>query len=140
MIDIFEKSTLQEGANIALENKLCLENGALICNYYEIMDNLNIYKKATIYIYYQSEIKIHPIASALTFSYKGDPTVTNLQIFVKEDYRRNGIGREIITFAKKYEKVKSFYVVRWNKDASLFFNSVNADGKQKGLDAEYIAN
>ena len=125
MIRAFQGKSIEEGAKIALSNRLCSTEGLLKLRYKTILNPLNVnwagpspislYRRGTIYIYYLGKI---PIASAFVRGRKNG--IKCLDIFVRRNYRRTGIGTEIIRFIN-VEKMK---VCKHDKTSTTFFNSV----------------
>lgn len=129
MIKVFEKRTLQEGARKALRNRLCLPQGQLKAHLQSILGPYiyRVCKHPTIYLYYKNETDILPVASAITFTLYPTDSL-RFMVYVKKVYRRQGIGKELVTFAKNYKKTNTLCVQRWDYRSTKFFDSIEVDG------------
>lgn len=58
-------------------------------------------------------------------------------IFVKQDYRRKGIGKKLINYCKNNNKVMEVQLYEKNINAVLFFNSVDFKNTKVQLDNKF---
>jgi len=124
-IKVFERSSLRKGANLSLSNKLHLHNGILQDHMKFIVQGITTCSNRTIYIYFRNN---KPVASAFTFniglSYINTPETPSFQVYVKEHFRRNGIGTKLFLFAKEHKKVPRFRVEPWDDRSKGFYHEV----------------
>jgi GNAT superfamily N-acetyltransferase len=126
-IKVFERSSLRKGANLSLSNKLHLHNGILQDHMKFIVQGITTCSNRTIYIYFRNN---KPVASAFTFniglSYSdgNTPETPSFQVYVKEHFRRNGIGSKLFLFAKEHKKVPRFRVTPWDDSSREFYHKV----------------
>lgn len=101
-----------ENAKIAIKNHLYISGWTLLDSLKEVVNN----KKGNSYYVNIAYRDNKPIAVIYA-------TSTHIQIFVKKEYRRRGIGKQLINRLIKYTGKKDFKVYKGIHESTLFWNS-----------------
>ena len=106
------RNKTKENAKIAIKNHLYIDGWTLLDSLKEVLNNGKENN------YYVNIAYRDNKAVAVIYA-----TSTHIQIFVKREYRRRGIGKQLINRLVKYTGKKDFKVYKGIHESTFFWNS-----------------